>query len=103
VEAFRKGRESFPAMSVEFLRGAALAHLQKKAFDQAIEDSQEVIKINPQYALSYRDLGLAYLGTGDKKNAQEALRKFLDLWKGADEDNADLKEARKALQELDHG
>jgi tetratricopeptide (TPR) repeat protein len=100
AEVFRKGKESFPAMSVEYLRGEALAHLQKRAFDEAIEASQKAIEINPHFALSYRDLGLAFQGKGDKKRAREALEKFLDLWKGAEEDNFEVKEARAVLQEL---
>jgi tetratricopeptide (TPR) repeat protein len=100
IEAFRQGRESFPAMSVEYLRGEALAHLQRKAFDEAIGASKQAVGINSHYALSYRDLGLAHRGKGNKVEAREALRSFLDLWKGADEDNSELKEARAILQEL---
>jgi Flp pilus assembly protein TadD len=87
-------------MSVEFLRGEALAHLQRKAFDEAIEASQRAIEINPHFALSHRDLGIAYWGRGDKDKARAALQKFLDLWKGADEDHSEVKEARAILQDL---
>jgi tetratricopeptide (TPR) repeat protein len=100
AETFRKGREAFPAMSVEYLRGEALAQLQRRAFDKAIEASRKAVEINPHSALSHRDLGVAYRGKGDLERARAALQKFLDLWKGADEDNSEVKEARAILQDL---
>ncbi|UCH01068.1 MAG: hypothetical protein JSU78_03725, partial [Deltaproteobacteria bacterium] len=66
----------------------------------AIEASRKAVEINPHFALSHRDLGVAYRGKGDKERARAALQKFLDLWKGADEDNSEVKEARAILQDL---
>jgi tetratricopeptide (TPR) repeat protein len=99
-EAFRRAREAFPAMAVECLRGEALASLQRGAFDQAIAVSEEAVKANPRFALSYRDLGLAWRGKGEKDKARGALKRFLELWKDADQDIPEVREAHLILREL---
>jgi tetratricopeptide (TPR) repeat protein len=100
AELFRKAREAFPAMSTEFHRGEALAYLQAGLYDESIQASRQAIGMNPHFALSYRDLGIAYRAQGDKKRCQEALGKFLELWKDADADDPEVKEARQILREL---
>ena len=45
-------------------RGLAKADIQK--YDEAIQDYNEVVKLNPQYALAYRLRGLAEIKKNDK-------------------------------------
>src|SRR5262249_52426446 len=47
--------------------------LQSKAFDQAIQESQTVLKLQPEQGQARLIMGRAYLGKGDINNARSAL------------------------------
>jgi len=46
-----------------------IAYVELKRYTEAIEAYREAIKIKPDYALAYYNLGFAYLDAGDKESA----------------------------------
>jgi tetratricopeptide (TPR) repeat protein/TolB-like protein len=84
------------------LFGSALgeAYLKTCQWDQAAEELEAVFEINPHYAQAHYLLGLVYEKQGKKEKARQHFQKFVEIWKEADEDLAQLTDARKRLQEL---
>ena len=62
----------------------------------AAEDQSRYL-IHPLY--HYR-LGVLYEQTGDAAKAREQYGRFLELWKDADADRAEVKDARSRLESL---
>jgi tetratricopeptide (TPR) repeat protein len=67
---------------------------------QKILDHRGLVGLDPIGALSYLQLGRAYVLAGDKIKARSAYEDFLSLWKNADPDIPILKSARAEYDSL---
>ena len=67
--------------------------------DKAIERSEEVLKINPNYAQTHYLLGQVYEKKGNKRKAREHFQKFMEIWKDADDNLPQFIEAKRRLEE----
>lgn len=65
--------------------------------DEAIEDYERVIRLNPNHALAHYKLGLALQRVGRTTASREHLERFLSIWSRADEDVPELIAARRML------
>ena len=61
------------------LDGRCWAFDVREQFSLAIRDCSESIRLRPQYSYAYNNLGTAYLGIGDYKNALIAFNKAIEL------------------------
>jgi tetratricopeptide (TPR) repeat protein len=60
-----------------FIRGRA--EMRQEAFDKALADFQEAIRIEPKYARAYLEMSAAYAALGDVQQAEEYRDKAFDL------------------------
>jgi tetratricopeptide (TPR) repeat protein len=67
---------------------------------QKIIDHPGVVLADPVSALSYLQLGRAFVMSGDKTSAKAAYEHFLSLWKDADSDIPVLKQAKAEYGKL---
>jgi tetratricopeptide (TPR) repeat protein/DNA-binding winged helix-turn-helix (wHTH) protein len=72
-------------------------YLKLGRLDEAIVEYQRVLARNPNAALARYHLAEACARKGDKELAGEEYQQFLDLWKNADTDLAEVRTARAAL------
>ena len=73
----------------------ANAYLELGRFDDAIADYQRILKLNPNYPLVHYHLAQAYEGKGDNSQARAEYERFLQVWKDADSDVAEVVLAKK--------
>lgn len=78
----------------------ANAHLHLGRLDEAIAEYQRVLRLNPNDALSRHHLALAFERKGTPQLARVELMRFLEIWKGADANLRELKDARARLAHL---
>jgi tetratricopeptide (TPR) repeat protein len=87
-----------------YVRGVALMathrYAEAAAEFQKILDHRGLVGLDPIGALSYLQLGRAYVLAGDKIKARSAYEDFLSLWKNADPDIPILKSARAEYDSL---
>ncbi len=72
-------------------------------FDLAEEYLNDVLKIAPFSPRAHHELGLTYAGSGETAKAIEHLETALKVWKDADSEFDDAREAREKLEELRAG
>jgi tetratricopeptide (TPR) repeat protein/DNA-binding winged helix-turn-helix (wHTH) protein len=75
----------------------ANAYLQTGHFDEAIQEYNRILSRNPNYPLAMYHLAQAYEAKGDKENARNSMRKFLETWPRADSDLPEIKQAKEML------
>lgn len=78
----------------------ANAYLQLGRLDEAIAEDQRVLRLNPNDALSRYHLGLAYECKGMGTEARAELGRFLQIWKDADADIPELRDAKARMNRL---
>lgn len=78
----------------------ANAYLELGRFDEAINEYQRILKLNPNYPLVHYHLAQAYERKGQKDQARTEYGLFLQVWKYADLDIPEIAAARKWLTEL---
>ncbi|MEW6126672.1 MAG: tetratricopeptide repeat protein [Acidobacteriota bacterium] len=78
----------------------AKAYLQLGQFDEAIDEFQRILKINPHYPLAHFYLAEAYARKGDGEQSLRYYREFLQTWKAADADIPEIITAKKRLAGL---
>ena len=66
------------------------------ALNRAITELSQATTMNSQFAVAYRDLGLAYYRKGDRSQAATALERYLALEPGA----TDAAQIKAALTDL---
>ncbi len=71
-----------------------------EAYGQAAALTAGRLDEGDAYARSFYDLGRIFLERGDKAKAAGHLRRFLDLWKGADAGRPEVDDAKARLAEL---
>lgn len=87
-----------------YLRGQAYLELKDTAAAQrefkSIIDRRGEVPAVPQYPLAYLGLARSARLAGDSAAARESYQRFLELWKDADADLRQLKDARAELERL---
>jgi stress-induced-phosphoprotein 1 len=71
------------------------AYAAMKQFDQALEDAQKCIQLNPQFVKGYSRQGLALFNLGRLSQAKEAYQQGLTI----DGNNEQLKEGLRECEE----
>jgi clan AA aspartic protease (TIGR02281 family) len=61
------------------LDGRCWAYHDKEQFNLAIQDCKASIRIRPRYSYAYNNLGTAYVGLGDYRNAVAAFNTSIEL------------------------
>ena len=80
-----------------FINASGEAYFKMGELDKAVKNLESVFKINPNYVQSHYLLGLIYQKKGMKNKANEHFKRFIDIWKDADENLPQLIDARKQL------
>ncbi len=78
ITSYKKAIEINPNDSAVYLALGGV-YYQMKDYDNAIFNFQQVVKLQPNYANGYYNLGVAYKKVGAKTEAKKALQKALDL------------------------
>jgi tetratricopeptide (TPR) repeat protein/DNA-binding winged helix-turn-helix (wHTH) protein len=73
------------------------AYLRLGRLDDAVAEYKRVLTRNPNAALARYHLAVALERKGDRPSAREEYRRFVDTWKLADPDIAELRNAKIAL------
>ena len=68
----QSGRESKRNLAIAFSNRCSLLN-DKKEYDRALADCNQAIQIDPKFARSYLNRGIAYRGKGDNDRAIEEL------------------------------
>jgi len=81
----------------------ANAYLALVRPDDAIQEYQRILRLNPSYPLAQYHLAQAHRRKGQVEQARAAYERFLQIWKGADADLPEIVDAKKELAALGHG
>jgi tetratricopeptide (TPR) repeat protein len=73
----------------------ANAYLELGRFDEAINEYQRVLKLNPNYPLVHYHLAQAYERKGQPDQARAEYEQFLQVWKDADADVPEVAVAKR--------
>jgi tetratricopeptide (TPR) repeat protein/DNA-binding winged helix-turn-helix (wHTH) protein len=73
----------------------ANAYLEVGRLDEAINEYQRVLRLNPRYPLAHYHLGQAYKRQGKHDLAKAAYERFLQVWKDADADIPEVIDAKR--------
>lgn len=76
----------------------ANAYLELGRLDEAIAEYQRVLRLNPNYPVAQYHLARAYQRKGQTARARASYERFLQIWKNADADTAEIVDARRQLQ-----
>ncbi|EDO17430.1 hypothetical protein Kpol_1037p26 [Vanderwaltozyma polyspora DSM 70294] len=78
IKKYTEAIATLPTNAVYFANRAA-AYSSLKKYDEAVEDANSAIKINPTYSKGYSRLGFAKFAQGKAEDALEAYKKVLDI------------------------
>jgi tetratricopeptide (TPR) repeat protein len=78
----------------------ANAYLELTRLDEAIQEYQRILRLNPSYPMAQYHLAQAYRRKGQAEQARAAYERFLQIWKGADADIPEVVDAKKELLTL---
>jgi tetratricopeptide (TPR) repeat protein len=81
----------------------ANAYLALARPDEAIQEYQRILRLNPSYPLAQYHLAQAHRRKGQLEQARAAYERFLQIWKGADTDLPEMVDARKEVAALRRG
>jgi tetratricopeptide (TPR) repeat protein/DNA-binding winged helix-turn-helix (wHTH) protein len=81
----------------DFEDSLANAYLEIKRYDEAVAEYERILKINPNYPLAAFRLARTYEQKGQPEEARANYLRFLQTWKDADADIAEVIAARKFL------
>jgi tetratricopeptide (TPR) repeat protein/DNA-binding winged helix-turn-helix (wHTH) protein len=101
IEYLKKARSATPVFFwYEDLGPDALAnaYLELGRWDEAIEEYERLLRLNPNWAWAQHRLGQAYERKGDGERAQAAYRRLLEIWKDADADIPEVIDAKARLK-----
>jgi len=99
-EAIRQFRQALrhlpPSSGLDLYEDClANAYLEFGHLDEAIDEYQRILQLNPNYPLAQYHLGQAFERKGKVEQAQAAYERFLQNWKSADADIPEIMEAKK--------
>lgn len=79
------------------------AYLDLGRFQEAIDEYQRILRLNPNYPLVQYHLGQAYQRKGQTADARTAYERFLQIWKNADANIPEVMDAKRQLALLKSG
>jgi tetratricopeptide (TPR) repeat protein len=91
-------RRYYPAASYYYLGEAYLRREQKDDVQKAVQAFQVAEKMAPQYAPTYRSLGMHYMKAGQKNRALDYFKKYLSLAPGDAPDRAYVQQYINSLK-----
>jgi tetratricopeptide (TPR) repeat protein len=77
--------------------GLAYVYSQQGKFDQALSELKVLLKINPDFAMAYYQLGAIYEKLGQKEEAVDAYRSYIEMQPNGSE----AVEARQSIEKLE--
>jgi tetratricopeptide (TPR) repeat protein/tRNA A-37 threonylcarbamoyl transferase component Bud32 len=83
-----------------FANSLGQAYFRIGQLNEAVEEFQAVLEINPNYAQTHYLLGLIYEKRGEKDKARDYYQRFLEIWKDADDSLRQFVETKNRLQQL---
>ena len=90
-----------PSYSRPALESLGYACIRAGHWDDAREAFQQVLEERPKSGFGLYGIALAYEKQGDREKAAQAYRDFLEAWKNADPDLAQVKAARAFLAQIE--
>jgi tetratricopeptide (TPR) repeat protein/DNA-binding winged helix-turn-helix (wHTH) protein len=81
----------------------ANAYLDTARLEEAIDEYQRILRLNPDYPLAQYHLAQAYRRKGKAADARTAYERFLQIWKNADADIPEVVDAKRELTLLKSG
>ena len=81
----------------------ANAYLGAARVEEAIDEYQRILRLNPNYPLAQYHLAQAYQRKGQPAEARTAYERFLQIWKSADADIPEVVNAKRELTILKSG
>ena len=87
-----------PHYSRPVMESLGQAHLRAGDFTGAVAAFEKTLKIRPESGFAYLGMARAYAKSGDKTNTVRFYRKFLEVWKNADQDLNQIKEAKRWVE-----
>ncbi|UCG91635.1 MAG: tetratricopeptide repeat protein, partial [candidate division WOR-3 bacterium] len=100
LENFKMATEIESLDRTFFVNALGEAYFKVEKLNMAVEKLEAVLKINPNYAQTHYLLGLVYQAKGRNDKAREHFKKFVDIWKDADENLPQVIEVKKQLKEV---
>jgi tetratricopeptide (TPR) repeat protein len=97
LENFNQAASIKSLESTFYVNALGEAYYKAEEWDKAEEQFAAVLETNPNYAPTHYLLGLVCEKTNRKEEAKERFQKFVDIWRDADGDLPQLREARKRL------
>jgi tetratricopeptide (TPR) repeat protein len=79
------------------------AYLEAGRLEEALDEYQRILRLNPNYPLAQYHLGQAYQREGHAADARTAYERFLQIWKNADANIPEVVEAKRELTLLKSG
>ena len=79
------------------------AYLESARLDDAIDEYQRILRLNPNYPLAQYHLGQAYQRKGKSADARTSYERFLQIWKNADANIPEVVDAKRELTVLKSG
>lgn len=100
IEKYSEAIKTLPTNAIYYANRAA-AHSSLKQYDEAINDAEEAIKIDPAYSKGYSRLGFAKYAQGKPDEALEAYKQVLDIEgdKATDVMKRDYETAKKKVEQ----
>ncbi|CAB4255563.1 similar to Saccharomyces cerevisiae YOR007C SGT2 Glutamine-rich cytoplasmic protein [Maudiozyma barnettii] len=100
IQKYSEAIQTLPTNAIYYANRAA-AHSSLKQYDEAIQDSEEAIKIDPAYSKGYSRLGFAKYAQGKPEEALEAYKQVLDIEgdKASDVMKRDYETAKKKVEQ----
>jgi tetratricopeptide (TPR) repeat protein len=78
----------------------ANAYLEVGRLDEAVNEYQRILSLNPNYPLAHFHLAQVYERLGEAAKARATYERFLEVWKNADPDLPEVTAARQRLSGL---
>ena len=79
------------------------AYLESARLEEAIDEYQRILRLNPNYPLAQYHLAQAYQRRGKSADARTSYERFLQIWKNADANIPEVVDAKRELTVLKSG
>jgi tetratricopeptide (TPR) repeat protein len=102
IENFKKAiQTAAPIWNIETYEDClANGYLELHRLDEAIAEYERILRLNPNYPMVHFHLGQAYEAKGEMDRARSEYQNFLQIWKNADSDIPEVKEAKAKLKNI---
>jgi len=88
-----------PHYSRPVLESLGNAYIRAKQYDKAVSAFEDTLKIRRNSGFGYLGIARAYSASGNKIEATEFYKRFLAVWKNAEKDLSQIKEAEEWIKD----